>query len=411
MFKPFALFVGLRYTKARRKNHFISFTALVSMIGLILGVAVLITVMSVMNGFDRELKNRVLGMIPQATVSANELITDWPLLVDLAQKQPHVLGAAPFIQLQGMLTANGQVAGVGISGIDPRYEPRVSIVQNFMAQGRLESLQSGSFNIVLGKGLADQLGVTTGDKVTLVLPEASASVAGVTPRLKRMTISGIFSVGAEVDGALAYMAMNDAARMLRLPDGAQGVRLKVDDLFAAPETARKLASQLPPQYLASDWTQTQGNLFNAIKMEKAMVSLLLSLIILVAAFNIISSLVMLVTEKKADIAILRTLGATPGDITLIFMIQGMLIGVIGTLIGAALGVISALGISPLLSAIERAFNLHLFDAYFINYLPSQLEWDDVLTIVIGSLIVSLLATIYPALTASRIQPAEALRYE
>lgn len=412
MFKPFWLFVGLRYTKARRKNQFISFTALVSIIGLILGVAVLITVLSVMNGFDRELRDRVLGMIPQATVSANHLIEDWPQLIELAKQQPHVREAAPFIQLQGMLTANGQVAGVQISGIQPQYEPKVSIVQNFMQSGTLDTLQTGQFNIVLGQGLAEQLGVQTGDKVTLVLPEASASVAGVTPRFKRMTVSGIFAIGGPgVDTATGYMAMYDAARMLRMPDGAQGVRLKLDDLFVAPQVSKQLAQKLPPDYFASDWTQTQGNLFDAIKMEKAMVALLLSLIMIVAAFNIISSLVMLVTDKKADIAILRTLGAAPRDIMLIFMVQGMLIGVIGTIVGAVLGIAAALGISPFFSWAERVFGLHLLDAYFINYLPSQLEWSDVVIIVSGSFLVSFLATIYPALTASRIQPAEALRYE
>ena len=411
MFKPVSLFVGLRYTRARRSNHFISFIALVSIIGLMLGVAVLITVLSVMNGFDRELKNRILGMIPQATVSSNQIIPDWQLLVAKAKQQPHVIGAAPFTQVQGMLTAQGQVAGILISGIDPELEKKVSIIQDHMTSGSLDALTDGSFGIVIGKTMADNLGLMQGDKVTLVLPEATASPAGVVPRFKRFTIVGIFSIGAEVDSSLGYIALNDAAKLLRLPDGAQGVRLKLDDLFAAREVSSDFARELPNSFYASDWTQTQGNLFNAIQMEKAMVSLLLFLIVLVAAFNIVSSLVMVVTDKKADIAILRTLGASPQTITRIFMVQGIVIGAFGTLSGAILGIAAALGISQFLGWINNFFGLHLFDAYFVNYLPSQLRWQDVVIVVSVSLVLSFLATIYPARRAARIQPAEALRYE
>lgn len=411
MFKPVSLFVGLRYTRARRSNHFISFIALVSIIGLMLGVAVLITVLSVMNGFDRELKTRILGMIPQATVSSNQIITDWRLLVAKAEKQPHVIGAAPFTQVQGMLTAQGQVAGIVISGIEPSLEKNVSIIQNHMTSGSLDGLVDGEFGIVLGQTMADNLGLQQGDKVTLVLPEATASPAGVVPRFKRFTIVGIFSVGAEVDSSLGYIALNDAAKLLRQPDGAQGVRLKLDDLFAAREVSSDFAAELPNNFYASDWTQTQGNLFNAIQMEKAMVSLLLFLIVLVAAFNIVSSLVMVVTDKKSDIAILRTLGASPKTITRIFMVQGIVIGAFGTITGALLGIGAALGISPFMAWVNTAFGLHLFDAYFVNYLPSQLRWQDVVLVVSVSLVLSFLATIYPARRAARIQPAEALRYE
>ena len=411
MFKPVSLFVGLRYTRARRSNHFISFIALVSIIGLMLGVAVLITVLSVMNGFDRELKNRILGMVPQATVSSNQMIEDWPKLISKAQQQPHVIGAAPFTQVQGMLTAQGQVAGIMISGIDPNLEKKVSIIQDHMSEGSLDGLTDGSFGIVIGKTMADNLGIMLGDKITLVLPEATASPAGVVPRFKRFTVVGIFSIGAEVDSSLGYIALNDAAKLLRLPDGAQGVRLKLDDLFAARQVASDFARELPNNFYASDWTQTQGNLFNAIQMEKAMVSLLLFLIVLVAAFNIVSSLVMVVTDKKADIAILRTLGASPRTITQIFMVQGVVIGAVGTLSGAILGIVVALGISQFLGWINTAFGLHLFDAYFVNYLPSQLRWQDVLLVVSVSLGLSFLATIYPARRAAQIQPAEALRYE
>ncbi len=411
MFKPIALFVGWRYTRAQRSNHFISFIALVSMIGLTLGVAVLITVLSVMNGFDRELRGRILGMIPQASVSANEILPDWPLLVDQARKQPHVLAAAPFTQVQGMITAGGQVSGVMVTGIEPRYEKTVSIINQHMQSGSLDALQPGGFGMVVGKGLADGLGLQVGDRVTLVLPEASASAAGVVPRFKRFTIVGIFSIGADVDSMLAYIALNDAARLLRLPDGAQGVRMKLDDIFAAPQVARDLARQMPATLYASDWTQTHGNLFSAIQMEKAMVSLLLFLIVLVAAFNIVSSLVMMVTDKQADIAILRTLGMSPRTITHVFMVQGVLIGMVGTVLGAVLGIAAALGISDLVGWINRLFGLHLFDAYFVNYLPSQLRWQDVVLVVGVSFLISFLATIYPARRAARVQPAEALRYE
>lgn len=411
MFKPVWLFVGLRYTRARRSNHFISFIALVSIIGLMLGVAVLITVLSVMNGFDRELKNRILGMVPQATVSSNQMIEDWPTLISKAKQQPHVIGAAPFTQVQGMLTAQGQVAGIMISGIDPQLEKKVSIIQDHMAEGSLDGLTDGSFGIVIGKTMADNLGIMLGDKITLVLPEATASPAGVVPRFKRFTVVGIFSIGAEVDSSLGYIALNDAAKLLRLPDGAQGVRLKLDDLFAARQVASDFARKLPNNFYASDWTQTQGNLFSAIQMEKAMVGLLLFLIVLVAAFNIVSSLVMVVTDKKADIAILRTLGASPRMIVQIFMVQGVVIGAVGTLSGAVLGIAAALGISQLLGWVNSAFGLHLFDAYFVNYLPSQLRWQDVLLVVGSSLMISFVMTIYPARRAAQIQPAEALRYE
>lgn len=411
MFKPISLYIGLRYTRARRSNHFISFIALVSMIGLTLGVAVLITVLSVMNGFDRELKARVLGMIPQATVSSTQILTDWPVLAKKIEQHEHVTGVAPFTQLQGMLTAQGQVAGIMVTGIEPQYEKKVSIIQNHMVEGSIDQLKKGEYGIVLGKQMTDALGLSLNDNVTLVLPEATPSPAGVVPRFKRFKIVGIFSIGAEVDSSLGYIALNDASTLLRLPDGAQGVRMKLDDIFQAPQVANQIVKELPGTFYASDWTYTHGNLFSAIQMEKAMVSLLLFLIVLVAAFNIVSSLVMVVTDKKSDIAILRTLGASPATITRIFMVQGTVIGVVGTVAGAILGVISALGISNFIGWLNTALGLHLFDAYFINYLPSYLRWQDVVVIVGLSLLLSFLATIYPALRAAKIQPAEALRYE
>ncbi|MHA3047914.1 MULTISPECIES: lipoprotein-releasing ABC transporter permease subunit [unclassified Acinetobacter] len=411
MFKPISLYIGLRYTRARRSNHFISFIALVSMIGLTLGVAVLITVLSVMNGFDRELKNRVLGMIPQASVSSTEIITDWPDLAKKIAQHEHVKGVAPFTQLQGMLTAQGQVSGLMVNGIEPQYEKNVSIIQDHMVAGSIDNLKKGSFGIVLGKQMTDALGLGLNDSVTLVLPEATPSPAGVVPRFKRFKIVGIFSIGAEVDSMMGYIALNDASTLLRLPDGAQGIRIKLDNIFLAPQVAQDIVKQLPSGFYSSDWTYTHGNLFSAIQMEKSMVSLLLFLIVLVAAFNIVSSLVMVVTDKKSDIAILRTLGASPATITRIFMVQGTIIGVIGTFSGAVLGVILASSISTVIDWLNTRLGWHLFDAYFINYLPSYLRWQDVAVIVVVSLVLSFLATIYPALRAAKIQPAEALRYE
>lgn len=411
MFNPLALFIGLRYTQARRRNRFVSFIALISMIGLTLGVAVLITVLSVMNGFDRELKNRVLGMVPQATISSQVMLYDWPQQIEQFKRLPHVVGAAPLTQLQGMLTAQGQVTGILVNGINPTYEPKVSIIQNYMMKGQLSALKRGEYGIILGKTLTDNLGLRVGDKVTLVLPEATPSPAGVVPRFKRFTLVGIYNIGSEVEGMMAYIALDDAATLLRMDAGAQSIRLKLDNIFAAPNVIKQALHQLPPYYYGSDWTATHGNLFSAIQMEKAMVSLLLFLIVLVAAFNIVSSLVMVVTDKKADIAILRTLGASPRFITAIFMVQGTIIGVIGTLAGATLGIILATSISSILAWINSTLKLNLFSAYFINYLPSELLWRDVAIIVGLSLLLSFLATIYPALRAAKIQPAEALRYE
>ncbi|WP_315042801.1 lipoprotein-releasing ABC transporter permease subunit [Faucicola mancuniensis] len=411
MFRPLALFLGLRYTRAERSNRFISFISLISMIGLTLGVAVLITVLSVMNGFDRELKSRILGMVPQATVTAGEIIPNWQPLAKDINEIKNVEAVAPFIQLQGMLTANGQVAGVMVTGVEPEYEKNVSIIHEHMNAGNIDELKTGSFNIVVGQDMADSLHLAIGDKVTLVLPEASPSPAGVIPRFKRFTVSGIYDISPEVNSIMAFVPMSDAGKLLRLPDGAQGIRMKLNDLFVAQRVASEAANLQPELLLPSDWTRTHGNLFGAIQMEKAMVGLLLFLIILVAAFNIVSSLVMLVTDKKADIAILKTFGASPKLITQVFMVQGLFIGVVGTIAGTILGVVMALSVSHVVGWINTAMNLHLFDAYFVNYLPSQLEWQDVLIIVSASLAISFLATIYPARRAASIQPAQTLRYE
>ncbi len=404
----------MRYTRAKRRNHFISFISLTSMVGLALGVLVMILVLSVMNGFDRELRTRILGMVPHATISSYQPIDDWRALASKVQSHPEVAAVAPFTQLQGMLTHSGGVQPVLVNAVLPEAEKNVSIIEQHMVAGSLDDLHDGEFGIVIGEISARRFRVAIGDKLTFILPEASVTPAGVFPRLKRFTVVGVFKVGAELDSSLALIHVGDAARLSRWqPNQVEGVRLKLKDLFQAPEVAWRIAGQLGDDYTARDWTRSHGSLFQAIQMEKTMIALLLLLIVAVAAFNIISTLVMVVTDKKADIAILRTLGMTPQQIMLVFMVQGSVIGVVGTLIGGVLGVVAALNVTEWVAALERLLG-HKFlssDVYFINYLPSQLRVEDVVLICSAALSMSFLATLYPAWRAARTQPAEALRYE
>lgn len=416
MFRPLSVFIGARYTRAKRRSHFVSFISLTSMIGLALGVLLMILVLSVMNGFDREMRARVLGMVPHATVESPTPIGDWRALADQVRRQPQVVAVAPFTQIQGLLTNEGQVQKVLINAVDPAEEPKVSIIGDFFREGGLEALEEGGFRILLGDRAAARLGVGVGDKVTFVAPEASVTPAGIFPRLKRFTVAGIFHVGAgEIDGHVALANLHDVARLQRWQPGqVQGLRLKFDDLFQAPRIAWELAQRLGGQdFYARDWTRSHGNLYQAIRMEKTMIGLLLLLIVAVAAFNIISTLVMVVTDKKGDIAILRTLGATPGQIMRIFMVQGTVIGVVGTLLGGALGILAALNVSDWIAGLERLLGIQFLnaDVYFIDYLPSQVQSEDVILVCAAALILSFLATLYPAWRAARTQPAEALRYE
>lgn len=413
MFRPYPIFIGLRYTAAKRSNHFISFISLTSMIGLTLGVAVLITVMSVMNGFDRELKERILGMVPHAVIKHYGNMDDWQSIDAMATQRPDIIAAAPFIKAQGMVTHGSGVRGVLMNGILPDQEDEVSIISDHMVAGSIHDLKPGEFGIVIGSLLAGHLRVDLGDKITIVLPEASITPAGVFPRLKRFTVKGIFKVGADLDSSLTLVHMNDAAKVLRLTNEVHGVRLKMIDLFKAPMIAHEIAKDLPTGYFSSDWTRTHGNLFQAIKMEKTMIGLLLMMIVAVAAFNIVSTLVMVVTDKKSDIAILRTMGASPSAIMTIFIMQGTFIGLIGNLLGTVAGILLSLNVSSIIKWVETVAG-HQFlnaDVYFISYLPSQLLWSDVFLVCGAGFTMSVLATIYPAWRASKVDPAEALRYE
>ena len=405
--------IGLRYTRAKRRNHFISFISLTSMLGLTLGVAVLILVLSVMNGFDHELRTRVLGMVPHTRIEAQNGVNDWRALAEQMQRHDHVVGTAPYIEQQGMFSSNGQTQGAMIEGILPEAEKKVSIIDEHMVGGALSSLQKGSWNVVLGSLLARNLGVGVGDSVTLLVPEASITPGGVFPRLKRFNVSGIFQVGAQLDGSLAYTSLGDMKTLARQQGEAQGIRLKLDDLFQAHSVTRDIINGMPPGYRGIDWTYTQGNLFQAIQMEKRMIGLLLMVIVAVAAFNIVSTLVMVVTDKHADIAILRTLGATPRSIMGIFMVQGITIGIIGIVLGVIAGIALALSIADIISWVESVFGIQFLDpsVYFISYLPSRLEFSDVMVVTGVALLLSFLSTLYPAWRAARVQPAEVLRYE
>lgn len=415
MYRPLPLFVGLRYTRAKRRNHFISFISLISTVGIMLGIIALIVVLSVMNGFHTEIQSRILGMASHATLTdpAGEM-TDWERILERAREHPSVLGAAPFVELQAMLVNGSSVSGAVVRGIEPTMEDEVADLRDEMVAGDIDDLVPGGFGIVLGQELANVLSVVVGDKVTLVTPQLSATPIGAMPRLRSFEVVGVFAVGMQdYDRSAGFVHLRDAALLMRLGEGVTGIRLKLTDVYLAPLLAREIAYDLEGRFRVIDWTQHHRNFFAALRTEKRLMTIILFLIVAVAAFNIVSTLVMVVTDKRADIAILRTLGASPARIMQIFMVQGTAIGVAGTLFGIFVGVLLALNVEPIVFTIERLFDVHFLDPdiYYISQMPSDVRLRDVLTVGLGAFFMSVFATLYPAYRAARTEPAEALRYE
>lgn len=414
MFKPLSAFIGLRYVRAKRRNHFISFISLLSMMGIGLGVAVLITVLSVMNGFDKELKERILGMMPHAMILGYDgEIKNWQPILEQLSHDSSISEASAFVETQGMLSTPGITRFVSVTGIDTTQAHAHQYLAQHMVYGSLSDLQPGAFHIILGAALAKGLNVAVGDTVTLAIPEASLTPAGLIPRFKRFTVSGIFEVDYDYDGSFGYINMQDAQKLMRYSDGITGVNIKLKNIYAAPSFARQLNADLHDRYRVYDWTILNGTFFEAVKLEKTMMSIILTLIIAIAAFNILSMLVMVVTDKQSDIAILRTMGAKPATIMRMFMVQGSLIGVVGTLLGLVFGITMALNVTELVKTLEAVLKTQFLssDVYYISFMPSDLQLKDVLFITLISLAMSFFATLYPSWRASKIQPAEALRYE
>jgi lipoprotein-releasing system permease protein len=413
MFKPIPVAIGLRYLRAKRRNGFISFISLASILGIALGVTVLITTLAVMSGFQKEIRDRLLQMTAHTTITTDGApMSDWQHAIDVARKDPRVAGAAPYIEIQAMLSGP-RVQGAVVQGIDPALEPAVSVISSKVKKGSYDSLTEGSYNLLVGKELALWLGVDVGDTVLVTLAEVQGTPVGAMPRLKRFTVSGIFEAGYnEIDRGVAYANMADLERVLRT-DGVTGVRLKLHDMDKAFDVGYDLARSLTGAYRVSDWTQQNANLYHSLRMEKVVMGILLSLIIAMGAFNLVSSQVMLVTDKQADIAILRTLGLTPGGVMQVFMVQGSLIGIFGTVLGVIGGITLTLNLERILQVIESVFNVKLLpeDVYYITGLPTDMQTPDVVIITVVALVMSFLATLYPAWRAARTQPAEALRYE
>ncbi len=415
MFKPLIFYIGLRYTRAKRRTQFISFITLTSVLGIALGVTALITVLSVMNGFEAELRERILGMTSHATVTGQSgQLDNWQELDQRLIGYPHIQGTAPFINGQVMINAERRVSGTMLSGILPENEGKVSEVAAKMKQGKLTDLVPGEYGIILGIELANYLGVVVGDKITVISPQVNSTPAGVVPRMRRFTIVGTFQVGMyEYDRNMALIHLDDAAKLFQLDSAVSGLRVKLDDLFNAPKITHELSQALYNNYYVSDWTLAHSNFFRAIQTEKTVMFIILLLIVAVAAFNIVSTLVMVVTDKRGDIAILKTQGLTSPSVMGIFMVLGAIIGAVGTVIGTIFGVLLALNVETIVPAIEKFFNVQFMaaDVYYISELPSKLVWIDVYSIAGMAFFLSLLATIYPAWQAAKINPAEVLRYE
>jgi lipoprotein-releasing system permease protein len=414
MYKPLALFIGLRYTRSKKKNHFVSFISLSSMLGIGLGVMVLITVLSVMNGFDQEIHNRFFGMAPEITITGHdEQLTDWQGLEKKVQAIPGIKAIAPYVGGQGLLTHEGQVLPIVLTGIDPAVEESVTHLSQKLLAGSMNNLQH--FGIILGKGLADNLGVMLGDKVTIMIPQATVTPAGMIPRFKRFTVVGVFSAGTgfNFDTKLAFTSLGDAQKLMQMGSNVSGIKMKIDDVYQAPELTARLSSLLGEEYQVGNWTQQFGPFFQAIKMEKTMMFMILLLIIAVAAFNLVSSLVMVVNDKQAEIAILRTIGATPATILRIFIVQGMMVGIVGTVLGLIAGLLLAENATSIVNWLQALFHVKVLSSsiYFVDYLPSKILWSDLWQVCVMALLMSFAATIYPAWRASKTLIAEALHYE
>ena len=413
--QPYELFVGLRYTRAKRRNHFISFISLTSMLGIALGMTALIVVLSVMNGFQKEIRTRILGVASHVQISGEDnVLANWRGVAAEAQKNPQVIASAPYVQAQGLLSFSGNVRGAIVRGVLPAEEAKVADIGEHMKLGKLSDLKPGEFGIVLGIELARALHVMQGDKVVLIAPQGQVTPAGVVPRVKQFTVIGLFEVGHfEYDSGLAVIHLTDAQKLYQLGESVSGVRLKLKDLMTAPQVAYDLSRTLSSSAYITDWTRQNANFFRAIEIEKRMMFIILTLIIAVAAFNIVSALVMVVTDKQADIAILRTLGASPSSIMKIFIVQGALIGIIGTILGLIGGVLLAYNVSEVVGFIERVFGVQFLsrEVYYISELPSDPQLMDIVTISVTAFVLTLLATLYPSYRASRVKPAEALRYE
>lgn len=415
---PFEFLIGLRYTRSGRrtgrKDRFVSFISATSVVSIALGVMALIIVLSVMNGFQTQVRDRMLSVIPHIQISSGTgPVSDWRSLAAVAEKNSEVRGAAPFVEGQGLISTGDRVIGTMVEGVDPKEEVKASEVASTMPAGTLDSLTPGSFHAVIGSVLAARLGVAPGDKIALVVPQGTATPAGMIPRVRTLTVSGIFTAGHfEYDSTMLFMNIEDAAALFRT-GGPMGVRVRVADMQEAPAVAESLMKSLPPGYFARDWTVENKTWFAAVQVEKRMMSIILFLIVLVGAFGLVSTLVMTVTEKQSDIAILRTLGASPGSIMKIFMIQGAVIGVIGVASGVAIGLLIACNLGSIVSAIEAVFHVEFLpqSIYLISGMPSEPRASDIIPIAVFSLFLSLAATVYPSWRASRIRPAEALRYE
>lgn len=426
MFKPLELFVGLRYIRSKRDNHSISFISLASMIGITLGVLVLITIVSVMNGFQSELRDRILGMVSHVTVSGIDgakqgnkatALDDWQTLQKKLLEQQDVVGAAPYIEKQVMISSEyGTPQGVLLQGIEPQFQDSVSDVNlpKHMEQGGFAALEPRGYGIALGGELAKRLGVALGDKVTVISPQAKVTPAGLIPRMKRFTVVAIYRLRLQdYDSATAFIHLQDAGRLFKMKNKAQGVRVKLADLFQSDTVAARLQQHLGDTFSAESWTKDNASLFHAFRMEKIMMFIVLGLIILVALFNLVASLVMMVKDKQADIAILRTQGMSAKQVARVFIIQGSLIGIIGTLLGVLLGVLLASNVESIVPAIEQLIGQKFFsaDVFYITEVPSEVHMSEVVLIAVISLVSSVLATIYPAYRAANIQPAASLRYE